>query len=183
MATFAGLPTENLGKHEKELMMLQERWEELRVPPKKAVSFWVQFSRVEFALKATRFARGREGESAFPAWDDFGSEVADAIAPQADEPLARAVEYILAHPPKKQIVEGLRARFEAVASPTGKPTDIEAAMVYMRRVRNNLFHGGKYFEQDVANRDELLIDASMTILESCVRAVGDVWHAYDTGDA
>ncbi len=57
------------------------------------------------------------------------------------------------------------------------------ALIYVRRVRNNLFHGGKYFEEDAVNRDERLIDCSLVVLEACVRAVPMVHLAYETGDA
>ena len=163
--------------------MLDEKWEELRIPRETAISFWAQFARAEFALKATRFATGNEGESANPAWDKFGSEVAATLDPWGHPDLAKAVTYLLDNPPRKQIVRGERACFEDIPSPAGRRTDIECALVLMRRVRNNLFHGGKYFDHDDANRDLNLIQASMMVLEACVNHIGEVRLAYETGDA
>ncbi|MBN3851252.1 hypothetical protein G3N58_31185 [Paraburkholderia sp. Ac-20342] len=163
--------------------MLDEKWDELRIPREIAISFWAKFARAEFSLKATRFAAGNEGGSAYPAWDKFGSEVAAALDPWADPELAKAVKYLLDRPPRKQIVRGERACFEDIASAAGRRTEIESALVLMRRVRNNLFHGGKYFDHDDANRDLNLMKASMTVLEACVNQIGDVRLAYETGDA
>lgn len=52
-------------------------------------------------------------------------------------------------------------------------------LIYVRRVRNNLFHGGKFnghwFEPE---RSEPLLRYSIAILDACIREIPEIYEAY-----
>lgn len=84
--------------------------------------------------------------------------------------------YILDHPPKKQIIADGVLTWSVSAPDTDLRSD--RVLIYVRRVRNNLFHGGKFngrwFEPE---RSELLLRHSLTILRTCLDASADVRQA------
>lgn len=52
-------------------------------------------------------------------------------------------------------------------------------LLYVRRVRNNLFHGGKFNGRRFApERSELLLRHSLTIHRACIDASEDVHQAF-----
>jgi hypothetical protein len=85
---------------------------------------------------------------------------------------------ILENPPKKQVVasDGLGWR---ESPPTGLP-EAEKILLYVRRVRNNLFHGGKFNGKWFApERSGELIKHCLIILDACRDAEKDVKEAYN----
>ncbi|RWJ32112.1 MAG: hypothetical protein E5X40_05115 [Mesorhizobium sp.] len=91
--------------------------------------------------------------------------------------LKAAVDFILDHPPKKQII----ANGVLTWSNSAPDTDLlsDRVLIYVRRVRNNLFHGGKFnghwFEPE---RSELLLRHSLVILRACIDASNDLGAAF-----
>jgi hypothetical protein len=51
----------------------------------------------------------------------------------------------------------------------------------VRRVRNNLFHGGKFLAPEGAenDRDQLLVQHSLTVLRACIPLSAQVTAAYE----
>lgn len=133
------------------------------------------FARFEYALKAAGFHNG-DG-NAEPDWRRFAESVALLFDNPADANLQEAVRYILDHPPKKQIVRNGALDWSNAAPNTDLLSD--RVLVYVRRVRNNLFHGGKFngrwFEPQ---RSELLLRHCLTILHACLDASRDVGEAF-----
>jgi hypothetical protein len=133
------------------------------------------FARFEYALKAAGYHKG-EG-NAEPDWSKFAASVSSLFENPSDPSLSEAISYILSHPPKKQLIIGGSLAWSEV-EPTA---NIQADLVlqYVRRVRNNLFHGGKFndrwFEPE---RSELLLKHCLTILNACRNASQDVRKAY-----
>ncbi len=134
------------------------------------------FARFEYALKATGFHKGDGNAEA--DWLAFAASVNGHFEVIDDEALAQAVAYIGAHPPKKQIVkDGLLGWDEGLPQ-----TDLEAdrILIYVRRVRNNLFHGGKFNGRWFApERSAILLRHSMTILRGCIDASPAVREAFE----
>jgi hypothetical protein len=133
------------------------------------------FARFEYALKAAGFHNG-DGD-AQPNWRAFAESVADVFENPSASELSDSIRYILEHPPKKQVIaNGLLAW--SVSEPC---TDLKSdrVLLYVRRVRNNLFHGGKFngrwFEPQ---RSERLLRHCLTILDACVDASKDVNDAF-----
>ena len=145
-----------------------------------ATTFFRTFARFEYALKATGFHRG-EGRTT-PNWRKFAESesVRNILGNPADNGLKAAIEYILAHPPKEQVVrDGILTWNE---SPPQTNLQSDLILMYVRRVRNNLFHGGKFngrwFEPE---RSKELLMHSLTILERCRAASHEVDDAYHNG--
>jgi hypothetical protein len=77
---------------------------------------------------------------------------------------------------KQTIADGILAWNDSVPN-----TDSESdrVLIYVRRVRNNLFHGGKFngrwFEPE---RSELLLGHCLTVLQACLAASPDLNTAF-----
>lgn len=137
-----------------------------------------QFSRFEYALKAAGH-RPLNGD-AIADWRDFASgidaELSERI--QQDPQLKEAVDYIVTRPPKKQKVKDNQLVWRA--APAGGANPADDLLIYVRRVRNNLFHGGKYSRDWLdPERSEPLIRHSLTILDACLELSDRVRAAYE----
>ena len=129
------------------------------------VEFYVAFSRFEYTLKAHRFLDVNAG----PDWTGFAASIAvsfdtyvSRLNPEDD--LANAIENIIQNPPQKQVVEN-----NDLAWSKATPNDISTTSllsIYIRRTRNNLFHGGKFTGSDNTTRNWQLIESALIVL-SC----------------
>lgn len=147
----------------------------------KAIKMFRLFSRIEYCLKRVGFHKDSKAD---PDWDAFADSdnVVTMFANNTDEKFLNAVKYIKEKPPKKQVIRDGKLAWNA-ASPGNLP-DSRLLLTYVRRIRNNLFHGGKFngdwFEPD---RSEELIDSALAILEECVKCSADITDAYKNGVA
>lgn len=131
--------------------------------------FFVVFSKFEFALKNSTFLKGDE-KNADPDWDRFAISIRDVFSPYSTPELNQACEYLLLNPPMKQVViEGAIAW--STVGPDESVSEAERLLLYVRRVRNNLFHGGKFSADPFENteRQERLFISSLVILAECLR--------------
>lgn len=143
-----------------------------------AVQMFRQFSRFEYALKAA--GHHPKGGDAQADWTDFAAVISHAFQDRlgADVGLREAVDYLMGHPPKKQRVVANRLVWKTVPAGGAGPTD--DLLIYVRRVRNNLFHGGKYSRGWIdPERSEPLIRHSLTVLEACLLLSERVRAAYE----
>lgn len=134
------------------------------------------FSRMEYSLKATGFFCG--GSEAKADWRRFASSIEAKLSnPDTDE-LREAIEYILHNPPKKQVTkDNLLAWSDA---PPDANSKADLILLYVRRVRNNLFHGGKFNGRWFApERSHELLRCSLIILRACLEAAPQVAAAYN----
>lgn len=140
-----------------------------------AAKLFTTFARFEYALKAAGFHKGDGAAEA--NWRAFAESVEAFFDDPQEAALKEAVTYILEHPPNKQMVEGGVLRWEGAAPQTDLQSD--RVLIYVRRVRNNLFHGGKFngrwFEPQ---RSAELLLHSLTILNACLAASAPVNEAY-----
>lgn len=140
-----------------------------------AIQLFRTFARVEYALKVTGRHCG-DGD-AYANWFQWSQELADLFEKPTSEPLREAIDFILAAPPKKQVVAKGVLQWAVVTPSTNSKAD--EVLQYVRRVRNNLFHGGKfnvgYFDPQ---RSEPLLRHSLTILEAAVKATPDLDVAF-----
>lgn len=103
-------------------------------------NFFETFSRFEYALKRVGYNCG-DGMAKVD-WEKFIQDINDIFKIDADKKLKESVNYILKNPPNKQVVEDGELSWSS-----NKPdanSDTELLFQYIKRVRNNLFHGGKY---------------------------------------
>ena len=136
--------------------------------PHAAVTLFAVFSRFECALKRSGYHYG-DGD-AKPNWEKFAA----ALGPDFfDEVRNQGIAQVLIdNPPKKQVVQNGYVDWQ----PATQATNTTELFVYIRRVRNNLFHGGKYPSGPVRDmsRDQELLLQSVAVLELALRHVPDV---------
>lgn len=133
------------------------------------MEFFFVFSRFEYALKCAGFVKPNR-RNAEPNWDAFGESIGERYNPKESSELARAVDYLLSEPPKRQIVlDDGSLDWEPIARDNIPETRWLLRLV--SRVRNNLFHGGKYPYSPVPEpaRDTQLLESSLIVLEACLR--------------
>ena len=148
-----------------------------------ANDFFRTFARFEYALKVIRFYRRTGDDAAQPDWTAFARSVNGALNKPTDRGLREAIESILHSPPRKQVIrDGTLDWIEGL--PTPPPGDrADLVLMLVRRVRNNLFHGGKFSRQWFDPiRSEKLLTHSLRILHGCLEASADVRDAYRNGE-
>lgn len=142
---------------------------------KTAFEFLYLFARFEFAQKALGFHKG-DGD-AEPNWDEFANEISDR-SDFNDLRIKEAVEYYFEQPPKKQVVRCGELKWEPFELNQGK---LKGLFLYLRKVRNNLFHGGKfkgkYFEDP--DRSNELIRNGIRLMDYCSDIYPDMKEAID----
>jgi len=117
------------------------------------------FARFEFSLKMAGFAYMR-GDSVEIAWDRFANSVPIGRRFMAHVRDNNVCPTILAYPPKPDPIEQGRYGF---AEHVALPDSVQDVFGAVRRVRNNLFHGGKYFDDD-KTRNRLLVKEAIAVL-------------------
>jgi hypothetical protein len=146
---------------------MHDMFRHLHIPPELACEFLAVFSRMEYALKSTNYAAGGE-KKVDPAWDSFANDINQEFLALAQQDVVKARDYLLVHPPRKQVLQGNTIAFiDQVIDP--HQTQTQQVLLMVRTVRNNLFHGGKYSpegEQE-AGRNNLLVTYGLGILVAC----------------
>lgn len=134
------------------------------------------FSRIEYALKATGLLTKADG-NAEADWPGFADRIEADLLEKAPAEVCTAAEFLLAHPPRKQAVEDKKLVW--VVGDPGVQSDARLLATYVCRVRNNLFHGGKFaghwFDPE---RSEALLRASIVLLLHFVSIDEHVHAAY-----
>lgn len=128
--------------------------------------FFISFSLFEKALKESGFYIIKRKEEVEADWSKFSREIEadfDAFLSSHEFPeLEKAVEYIFTSPPNSQTVNKGVITFKRRERPADITNNVYLSIL-IRRIRNNLFHGGKFtYDPD---HDTKLIESSMIILE------------------
>jgi hypothetical protein len=82
------------------------------------------------------------------------------------------MRYLLAYPPQVQFLRDGTAIFEP--EPLRGATDGAKVFEALRRVRNDLFHGGKHTEHSTAERDRALLQHAITVLDAAADLDGGI---------
>ena len=127
------------------------------------VKFFLIFSRFEYALKQAGFLKN---DRAKPDWDSFSDKINDYLPSRKNEydEFRNAIDYLNRCPPRIQIVKERNGK-KLLDWKRYKPQGNEACVLteYIRRIRNNLFHGGKFpFDPE---HDIPLINHATTVLK------------------
>lgn len=129
-----------------------------------AFCFFKLFAQYEYALKAMQYARSGAGGQAEPEWDRFSNEIGRLVMEEPDGELLDAINYLFDYPPKKQALNDGVLSWQNVDTAERSP---QILFSHIRRVRNNLYHGGKFngrwFDPD---RSEELISKSLLVLQT-----------------
>ncbi|MER9951856.1 hypothetical protein [Mesorhizobium sp. M0047] len=130
-------------------------------------------TRFEYALKEIGYGRpGKNGEVDVD-WDGFANtELKAAFFKRIQENAVAPT--LLSKPPSKQILTGKTLDWEE-GSP---PTSVQDLFGAMRRVRNNLVHGGKSGDKD-SDRNDKLVSESIDVLTEALRTHADLRFMFE----
>lgn len=139
--------------------------------------FFYNFSRFEYALKASGYFRARSSRhnppnylNIEPDWNSFIQSLPNVFQMDQNEELRKACQYILNYPPRKQVVFSNSITW--IESVKGKDeSDIIFLLRMVKCIRNNLFHGAKHNIQPHhdSQRTELLLQSGLVILKECLK--------------
>jgi len=149
-----------------------------RVSKDLLLNFFLTFSRFEFALKIHEFAKGNQNRVQ-PDWDKFANSIRDSFDKTTRGDLTEAVDYFLINPPWKQVLINGNINWNT-SVPDNELSEIEKVLLLIRRVRNNLFHGGKFNigPHEAPERTTRLLNYSLIILEACLPLSPEVEDNY-----
>lgn len=154
----------------------------LHIQRELACEFMAVFSRLEYAIKATPGYAGGNEKWAEALWDRFANDVNDAFCsvPIDEAEFWEAVNYLLNHPPRKQVLadDGLVFKEQIVDM---KQTKAQQTLLMIRTIRNNLFHGGKHYpegEQE-PGRNQQLVAHGLYVLKRCLPMHQTVQERYN----
>ena len=153
-------------------------FEHLDVDEKTVASFFIVFSRFEYALKRAGYVHGGNG-GVWANWDKFSSELKDTFEPDKMSELQEAVGYLQDHPPRRQIVKAGRLGWRECERSESESL-VQWLLRLVRTVRNNLFHGGKFPELPVQDpsRNTKLLQSCLIVLEACLELHPEVRHRF-----
>lgn len=142
-----------------------------------ALEFFAIFSRFECALKCQdcqKKAKAEDGDNAKAYWEEY-AEYLDTKS-ELCEKIKAAAEDLLKEPPQQQIVGEVRWK-----TPHDSAKGVLNIFLKVKRVRNNLFHGGKFasgngwYDKD---KDQKLVETSLKILYICLEDKNPVTKAF-----
>jgi hypothetical protein len=146
--------------------------------------FSIVFSRFEYALKRTPpYAAGDE-KGVKADWDKFAKDHDALFAQDTDKELKVAVGYLQSHPPEKQILRDNKLGWQHVCQQDVPP--LQNLLLSVRRIRNNLFHGGKFPIPDgpvhEPGRDTALLQSCKTVLLKSLGLNDEVRRHFESGE-
>lgn len=132
----------------------------------RAIVFFLFFARFEYALKRAGYVSSSHDAKA--DWNRFAEGHATLLSSKRSDEFERAVQLIRDSPPKKQTIR--EGRLGWAADNFVGTFDEARLLILVCRIRNNLFHGGKFPdgpEDDIA-RDRALLEAGLTVMQECL---------------
>jgi hypothetical protein len=136
------------------------------------------FARFEYCLKITGYCFGGRGDAANPDWTRFASEL-PPLSGETSEDVVAAISYILGRPPKNQVYFEEVLQWRDVEPQAENENDL--IFLYVRRIGNNLFHGGKFngrfFDPE---RSMEFLEHSITILITAIFISAPMLEAYES---
>jgi hypothetical protein len=143
---------------------------------KLTADFFFCFARFEYAIKICGY-HNQSGDIK-PDWTRFAEHMKPIFENPKSDSLSKAIQYYVDYPPKKQTVTDGDIQWKD--SPINTGTTASKMMIYIRRVRNNLFHGGKFKGSYLADpeRSEDLMRYALTMLDACLSNDDDLTQAY-----
>jgi len=151
----------------------------LHMPADLAIEFMATFSRMEHALKSTGYALGNQGKVE-PDWDRFANEIDQQFDQLNNNQLTEAKDFLLNSPPRKQVLQDGLVTFQEQTVDQNQRTT-QQVLRFVRTVRNNLFHGGKYLPtgENEVGRNEELVKASLKVIKACIELNDGVRQSYE----
>lgn len=139
--------------------------------------FFREFARGEYCMKVVGL-RLPNRKDPTADWRAFAAELNDLLSNPSPGEVANAVEYYLNNPPKKQVLRDGLLDWDSVEPNHASQTELILLLVC--RVRNNLFHGGKFNGEWFApERSDHLLRHGISILRAAIAAHPRRKDAYD----
>lgn len=151
--------------------------EELEIDGALVSEFFAVFARFEYAMKASRYCTSDRWNNAVPDWRTLKQDLGPALDKTSEEELRRAMAFLLGAPPLVQKCVDGAPSFQEV--PLAGNTNGARALEAAKRVRNNLFHGGKHTPHTAPARDTELIEAALCVLRHCLETDRDLAGEYE----
>ncbi|WP_077639991.1 hypothetical protein [Salinivibrio sp. IB574] len=154
-------------------------FQKLHMPADLAIEFVATFARMEHALKSAGYALGNE-DKVEPAWDRFANKIHEQFDQLASEELIAAKDLLLNSPPRKQVLLNGQVIFQEQLLDQKQRTT-QQIIRFVRTVRNNLFHGGKFLPigEAESGRNEALVRSSLKIIKACIELNEEVKQSYE----
>ena len=139
------------------------------------LNFLILFSRFEFAIR--EFENFRQNKAiAQASLEKYVASISKSFDSNQSEELLGAVNFILQDPPK--VLMNSNNQLIWVNDVVGGSIEIQL-LEYIRRIRNSLMHGGKFYGQITTNaRNWRLIESSMLIIEKWIDLNDDVKECF-----
>jgi len=152
-------------------MNANELYKQLKVDKDIVARFFILFSRFEYALKREKYAC-MYNNRVYVKWSVFAKDYNSSFNFERTDEIKSAVDYLEQHPPKKQILKNGTLGWKKVEKQS--TLRLEQIICSVRRVRNNLFHGGKFPDGPIKEpgRNTELLESCIIILEACFSLVG-----------
>lgn len=132
-----------------------------------AFRFFQLFAQFEYALKALGYGRAGNADAAEADWDRFANEVGQALLREEMLEIVEARNYLFDLPPKRQVWIGGAVYWRIVPNTERSP---QILFAHIRRVRNNLYHGGKFNGRWIEpDRSEELVTKALLLLQHAGR--------------
>lgn len=142
--------------------------------------FFVTFARFECALKQVGIFVKRDGD-AEPDWDTFSNSLRGKLDWKRTPELADAIAYLMSCPPRKEVVAAGELDWTPLSRGAGESHEAWLLRL-VRRIRNNLFHGGKgrypYGPVSEPSRDSTLLYCGLVVLSECLSLSPEVDRAF-----
>jgi hypothetical protein len=132
-------------------------------------------------LKESGYRRAGRNAAAEPNWDQFANDIAGAFENIQSNDVRDAASYLVAEPPYRQMIVNNGLSWQPLTFPNGSHA-VSQALLAIRTVRNNLFHGGKHTPHSPPGRDEKLVRSALLVLNFCLKQNVNVRADYETSD-
>lgn len=141
-----------------------------------AFDFFITFSRMEFALKHTNYAKADARRNAIADWDKFANqndeEFQRRLANKEDKTLIIATDYLFNTPPKR--LKFVENHLSWEKRDVIKNKTLKELLLIIRGIRNNLFHGSKRLAIAEQSRNRNLLNYGLIILNECLQINQDL---------
>ena len=137
------------------------------------VEFFIKFSRFEYALKRNGFYKANSNIIVGTDFDKFAKQHKNIILPQE---LKDFILYLDKNPVGKLTISGNYSRMKENAK-----SDLVRLVSYLRRIRNNLFHGVKYpnlGKYEEGSRGEKLITLGIKTIDFLITLNNEIEVTY-----
>ena len=126
--------------------------------------FFGAFAGAEFALKSMGYIGTDRYGGVSADWDAYASAITGRFRRMKDAEFSQAWDSLTSRPPRKQVIRNGLLSWGQSERPRNW-SDERWALLLTRRVRNNLFHGAKFFlgGSEGYLRDRELVQAAIVV--------------------